>query len=402
MRLVVILSVYVLGALAGGVALVTIFSGVRASASSVEACLLKDVVEREACIAEVVKEHSTNGEISKAFRVMAEGYRKDAAFAKNCHGSAHEIGKDAYRYFSEHGDVELSALTSYCGYGFYHGFMELMLLEGGKPTDARTFCAYAGERLRAETTDAEGACFHGIGHGSVDGTDPRLWGDPRAMVEVGLELCRGVTEGMLDVPPGRGPAYRCSTGAYNALEILSDDPKHKLESLVADPIGFCDGEDATVREGCYTNVAVVILLKQSPNQFRSIIEKIDAIKPVEGVDVRAGLVADLMHEYVRANVAEVDLGAKRGIALCRELPPHLTPGCLEGLTKGHFKYGEPGREYVKFLEFCARPEFSDTEREKCYNDGQGNLRALYSEEKTVAVCREVPLPYRAGPCASIQ
>eukprot|EP00923_Selenidium_pygospionis_P025169 GHVN01044337.1.p4 GENE.GHVN01044337.1~~GHVN01044337.1.p4 ORF type:complete len:101 (+),score=5.81 GHVN01044337.1:571-873(+) len=81
-----------------------------------------------------------------------------------------------------------------CGYGFYHGFMETLLLTSGDVEEARAFCRYADEQLRGQASAASTACYHGTGHGAVDGGDTRAWGDVDAIMEPGFALCDQVAE----------------------------------------------------------------------------------------------------------------------------------------------------------------------------------------------------------------
>src|SRR3989338_8528765 len=114
--------------------------------------------------------------LSPALSLLAAAYAADPEGGGFCHGNTHDLGKAAYEEFHRGGEVKLGANTYYCGYGFYHGFLEALVVETGSLDEAREFCTYAGKSVPKPEGYAEGACYHGIGHGVTDGSDPGLWG----------------------------------------------------------------------------------------------------------------------------------------------------------------------------------------------------------------------------------
>ncbi|MBI2056266.1 MAG: hypothetical protein HYT37_02705 [Candidatus Sungbacteria bacterium] len=316
--------------------------------------------------------------LDQAFTLLAELYRTETAFAAECHSFAHTLGIAAYHKFSKREDVELSPKTYYCGYGFYHGFMETLLHATGDVKEAQKFCAYAEEKLASETSDAGGACYHGIGHGAVDGGDPRAWGDADAMIKPGMDLCRRVSRNDAD-------RYRCVTGVFNAIEILARDSKYRLAKLGEDPFSICPKQDERDKEGCYTNM-MPRLLTNLNNDFSAIAKQIEAIPEKSGgYAIRDMVILSLFHEYIRMHFSESDY-AKKGIALCRSLNPRSRLPCIEGLSGGHMKYGEPQNEYKKGLAFCGSNLLRDDEKEICYRHILTRLRVWYREEKAREIC----------------
>ncbi|MDZ4285143.1 MAG: hypothetical protein U1A28_04935, partial [Patescibacteria group bacterium] len=78
--------------------------------------------ENTLCSQEEIGAALTAGGVSAAFDVVASLYTRQS-FSGDCHGYAHEIGEAAYFLYEGGKDMRLSPKTSYCGYGFYHGFM---------------------------------------------------------------------------------------------------------------------------------------------------------------------------------------------------------------------------------------------------------------------------------------
>ena len=117
--------------------------------------------------------------------------------------------------------------------------MEELLKATGDYSQAQDFCKYVGVKLAGETTDGEGACYHGIGHGTVDGSDPSAWGDPQKMMQPAMDMCLKVAG---NDHSQYGKLYRCVSGAYNSLEILSADSKYRLTQIQKNPFFICSSQ----------------------------------------------------------------------------------------------------------------------------------------------------------------
>lgn len=363
-------------------------------------CLESGVVKMT-CFTGLIDQELSRGGLPAAFDAIAYLYDFDRDFASVCHGNVHELGDAAYHAFLAGEELQLSPKASYCGYGFFHGFMEKLISAEGSADRGIAFCKQVGEELRAETTDAEGACYHGIGHGAVDGTYPETWGNPQAMVAPGLALCERIFATSTIERGDFGPLYRCVTGAYNSLEVLSQDTKYGLQELEDNPFEFCSAQRVSYRPGCYTNM-LPILLRTSEENLPTIVQNVEAL-PDEwgGYAMRQSVVADLVHEFMRIHLSDPKK-VEVGIGFCRSLnTPFQTP-CIEGLAGGSLKYGPPEREYEGALEVCASVLLTGAERGACYGYVLPRLRNFYSEKESRAVCAQVPEDMRAVYCTAYE
>lgn len=325
--------------------------------------------------------------LDAAFGMLSELYSNDPAFASECHSYAHKLGEAAYKDFSHTGNVDITSKTSYCGYGFYHGFMESLLYETGDARPAREFCHYVGEKLKEETSDAEGACYHGIGHGAVDGSDPTQWSDPQAMIRPGLELCEAISG-------DASKLYRCVTGAYNAIEILSTDSKYNLKMIEENPFGLCHKQKPEYMEGCYTNMLPAVL-RLTSNDFTKTLEFITALPESSGGrPVRTEVISALLHEFIRFMLQDQNYRIEYAIALCHGMKDPDRLACIGGLSGGHMKYGEPRNEYIKSLAFCTHENLYPDEENVCYRHILTRLRIWYSIDRTREICRLAPTDKR--------
>lgn len=373
---------------AGVFLLVYEFSGVRAVEARAKGCIESGGMKMH-CFTELIGQELARGGLSAAFDALSYLYDFDREFASVCHGNAHELGDAAYRLFQNGTPPDVSPKLSYCGYGFFHGFMERLIATEGTAERGTTFCSQVGEALRGETADAEGACLHGIGHGAVDGSFPSAWGNPEAMLAPGIDLCTETlgttTIGVADF----GPLYRCVTGSYNALEILSQDARYQLSQLTDNPLRFCRTQEPSYRPACYTNM-LPILLRQQSDEIPPIVAAIDAL-PDEwgGYSMRRSIVADLTHEFIRLNLNDTDLPLA-ALSLCRTVPEEYRLACIEGIAGGFLKYGPPEREYEGALAFCGAGALRPDERHACFSYVLPRLRNFYSQEKSRSICAQAP------------
>ena len=342
--------------------------------------------EQRQCWQETIQKTLQETGIADAFEVVASLYNSELEFARDCHGYVHEIGEEAYELFAAGKEIELSPKTSFCGYGFYHGFMETLLLTTGDVGQGREFCKYVDEQLYLQKFGAAAACYHGVGHGAVDGGDPRVWGNVDAMIAPGFEFCQAFAETNFQ-------EYLCATGIFNAIEILSIDPKYELEELQKDPFSLCHVQEEKYREACYTNM-IPVILRIANNDFAkaaSVIE--EDIPQDEDYEIRNIVLSGLFHEFLRLHLSE-PAALKEAVTLCRSLKAPLHLSCIDGLSGGHMKYGKPDEEYVQGLAFCSSGILSNKEQEVCFEHILSRLRVWYSQEQSGVVCQTVPEEYR--------
>jgi len=313
---------------------------------------------------------------------MAELFEAHSAFRGSCHDVAHTLGYAAYDLYARGEAVTLTGKTSYCSYGFYHGFMETMLLQTGNVAEAREFCEEAGRQLDGETTNAKFACYHGIGHGVVDGGDPRDWGDPVALIEPGITMCDQVN-------PEEPYFYRCASGAFNSLAIMYFQEDYGLSFLPEDnPYDICARWDEfRIQRPCYGEMNIPAWNIAEKNLHHAI----RLVERIAESDHAAFAMASV------SGVASSSFGTEdflAAIAACRSARADLVLPCIRGIPSGIMEVGTPGREYELALEFCMVGALSEEERGACLGYLFGGIRAYYPQEKRSTICATVEERYR--------
>ncbi|TSC77843.1 MAG: hypothetical protein G01um101429_944 [Parcubacteria group bacterium Gr01-1014_29] len=347
--------------------------------------------QKISCWLEEITQALDAGGLAAAFDTVAVLYESDSAFAADCHSFTHELGEAAYEKFSRGDELDITTKTSYCGYGFYHGFMETLLQTSGDIAEARQFCAYVDAKLSRERSGAATACYHGMGHGTVDGSDPRTWGSAEKMIAPGIEICKRVAETEFQ-------EYLCATGVFNSIEVLARDKKYGISNLLEDPFQLCHNQPALYREPCYTNMIPAVFALAGGNFSKAAQYVEDNIQhaddfTIDGYTIREMVVLSVFHEFARGNIDTVDY-AERGMALCRSVPEHSRLACVEGIADGHMKYGKPGAEYIKVFSFCADDELRADEKNICYKHILTRLSIWYSKDEQKDICNRVPMIYQ--------
>jgi len=343
-----------------------------------------DVGKNLQCWQEIISQQLQANNLDNAFTALHAFTKQNPTQLGNCHGLVHEIGEQAFKLFNERKDFALSPKTSYCGYGFYHGFMEALVHTTNDMTQARAFCDYADEKLKTFIADAGGACIHGIGHGSVDDTpDPSRWGSMQKILEPALGLCERISA-------DESQLFRCTSGAFNALEILSDSGKYKLSPNQKDPFLICRNQPEKYKRACYTQF-LVSAMQVANNDFLRTAQFIDTIKEdAYAKETLAGLSVE------RARLQETDYTAT--VSWCRTLANRFRISCITGFAEGFLKYGPPESEYIKAIDFCASMLLSEKEQKLCFDRVLAILRNFYTIAKSREICLSVKKQYQLHNC----
>lgn len=319
--------------------------------------------------------------IDAVFQVFSSLYDADADFRQNCHGITHTIGQQAYKKFKNHEYVGSSPKTSYCGYGFYHGFMEALVHNGANFADAREFCVLINKQL-AQQTNAWTPCLHGIGHGVIDGSDSTAWGNTEDFIRPGLALCEklGTDNYEKDV---------CASGVFNSLANFYGDSKYRLSLDKQDPLAICRKQDQSYfKAACYEEMNT-LLMGLANEDFRHAARFIEAM-PERAYQARA---IDALATYA-VHFALVKNKYESAAQTCRALQPQLRAPCIAGLAAGFMEFGVPEKEYIQALAVCDNSSTTSDEKKECFGRVLWLTSLRYPAEKQTTICASVEKAYR--------
>lgn len=337
------------------------------------------------CYSEKIKSALERNGLSAALDLVTFAYADDSRFAAGCHGEMHVLGTNAYRLFAEQKPVTLTDKASSCGYGFYHGFMQALLYATRDYAEARAFCAYAGTQVPYPEGYAQGACYHGIGHGFTDSGGSSAAGDPVAIAAPGLEVCRKVASSE--------PAweYRCYSGVFNAMAVLAQDPKNKID-MRDDPYLFCKTRwySALERQACYAEMNTLVVAMSE----RNIDKTIDYIDTIADPTYRQRALVTALAVYGAYERESVDLPRK----VARTCESYVTPqqeACVGAFVAGMLEMGRPGSQHISVLRLCGSSELTTAMQGACYTQLIDVPQVAFSKTAIRTMCDAAPLQLRA-------
>lgn len=367
--------------------LITTLSPTTTSQQTAKCSKLTTISEKQQCWDNLINQTLQSEGLAKAFELFGVLFNSDRDFASDCHGYTHTLGKSAYALFAQHKEFELTKMTSYCGYGFYHGFMEELIHKSGKVADARKFCLDADIKLHNDTIDAGGACFHGIGHGFVEDTpDSSKWGNPEAIIQPGLDVCEKIADDTMTL-------FRCTSGVFNAIEILMDQKKFNLTPDYNDPFSLCKKQPDKYKKSCYTQLTSSVL-QINMDDFIKAFPYINAIQENE---YAVPAFTSMNVERIRLRLTDYDATTY----YCRSLPQRFYLPCITSFAEGFLKYGPPEKEYVNAVGYCNSQALTFTEKKACFGHIAGLFRIWYSKEKSLSICKSINPQYLPASCDSI-
>ena len=332
------------------------------------------------CFDGLIRDMVKKGGIDAAYELFTKTYEEDK-LSRSCHWTAHQIGEEAYELFREGKEFPITYATSYCGYGFYHGFMEGLLREDPDTDYALSFC----DRVESQLGKLGlWNCYHGIGHGfTEDPPDPRVWGNFEEIIAPGIEMCEflfGDTFGDLNL---------CLTGVFTVPAGFAEHEEFGLSLDPEDPFAFCKSQPYRYHKACYGEFApkLAVLIGSDLYKLPKYTEEITDAKTlrlVVWVVPSVMMARDIMND----NFSSYIYGCRNNFS------GRLQDICLGGTILGFFSHGEPEKQYEKLLEFCAADIFLGEERELCYGESFRHMRQRYSVEKVEQICNIVPQSYR--------
>lgn len=341
-----------------------------------------------ACWENEIVEALREGGIEKGFTVFDSLYKDNPEFQANCHDVSHALGKEAYRLFSTTRTVIDDPSTAYCGYGFYHGFIESMFIADGPSqyNDARKYC----DELRVTYGDAvAGPCFHGIGHAVFDSLDGALWGDAQKMVQASLSACERALASEQEKD-----RVQCASGVYNALGNALSARDYFLSHDTTDIIALCRNQKSIYKEGCMIQAGIgYIRYKQMDRQ-----QALQFVLSLEPSLAEPGVDTYINNEVLR-DFTTFDPETYQ--KTCSSLPATVYRlRCIDGTLGGIDNLSNPHEGYKLMFSFCSF--FNDPSlRENCYQSAIQRTKRLNQDYAPyIAACSaisDVPSAQRSCP-----
>jgi len=308
------------------------------------------------CVQSVLLKETEARGIGSAFATFRQLYAFDPAFSQNCHYETHAIGQGAYELYEKGESIAPQNEFSYCGFGFYHGFMISLLASTNDPQDAYRFC----EQQASIETDTMHSCMHGFGHGISEFDQVTDWSDPLSVIAPELGICKRIST---DV----SQQSLCAGGVFNSLGeefIAKWAADHSFTGIIdqSHPYAICEAQSyAPFRAGCFRdfNSVIAALSRDTFGIGAALVAEIpdqaDAALAMENF-------SDYLARDLQNNTALIQAAAES----CYKARPDLVASCIEGYAEGLLEFSTPGKEYLSAIAFCAAPQLRDADRDACF------------------------------------
>ncbi len=340
----------------------------------------------EACFIQQIEEVLTKKGIDQAFELFGKLYESHSDFSSDCHDVTHLLGDAAYREYVKNGKVIDSVKTSYCGYGFYHGFIEALLFTTGNFEQAKGYCRAVQEKLSEiiVSPNAIYSCYHGLGHGTFDTMSSEVWGDDEKMLTNALDTCEKVT--MKDEAE---LIKQCGTGVFNALANAYNNKTYDLSFNEHDPWGICTKQvNLEYKKACFREVAASYIKG-------TIRDRGAALTMIGNIPDRIGAAAT-MYAYMSDEARmHLDTPVETWAVTCENVAiSSVRQSCVEGVATGLFLWGAPGHEHEKAIEFCASAVLSGGNKEACFAYVLPRIKTVYDQQRVGVVCKSMNPDYQ--------
>lgn len=290
------------------------------------------------CWEDEVVQRIEDAGLPAAFEYIDATYAVDPLFRRNCHDVMHAVGRAAYGVYAASSVVTDQPQTTYCGYGFYHGFIEEMQTFHGVDqfSEVREYC----EELETIHPGTRGVCYHGVGHAAFDSLSASAWGKPTEMVSLSLASCKRAA---LD----EDARSFCSSGVYNSYANAMSAKDYKLSFDDFELIPFCDAQPSPYRSACYGELGIGYIRAER-------MDRDGALEFILGLD--ADLIRHLLYIYISDEVKRYmdSFDPQTFSATCTSLASYeQQSGCVEGVLQGIREETQHDQGFRLQFSYCA-------------------------------------------------
>lgn len=299
-----------------------------------------------------------------------------------CHQFAHDLGEYAFQAHARGENVQLDEAASFCGYGFWHGFMAKMMKESDFEA-AKKFCESMASSTPELTSTARDNCAHGIGIGLIpDPPPPELWGNAQPLIESALRYCSTIEKKdfMID---------NCYSGVFHAIIDYMQKKQYGFHFDPTSPLALCLAQEEQYGVQCYYQVAA----KLPSLTNRNLANVFQLLQQISDVHVFQHTFALAIMNFINQQMSNEDY--LNFLEDCQKLDSTVSNLCITGVIRSLFATGTPEKEYLKGIEFCSSKRLHDQDQLQCFEDVVKLSRLNYAEDKVRDICGTIEKTYHA-------
>ncbi len=308
--------------------------------------------------------------INVALSYLSQVKNSDIAVATECHVYAHAIGEVAYERLEQNKLDRVTADTSLCNFGYFHGLMQEYASHSKKLAEAKDFC-------ESQRRDRVTQCFHGIGHGLVYGYAVVGKPDEETIVTKAILDCDRL------VPEKDTRRAECFNGVFGGIAaVYFTLHGFSYQMRPEDPFWLCKKQLSQYQKYCYDELV--------PPLFNLVrFDMVKAGRFIEEIVDRQ--IRELAAEHLGLMPAHIDLLTKTNyeevVSQCRLFAPDLIRACLRGVVKSLVMFGNMIAAVGRAVDFCEKYMSDAGEREECQKTMIEQIKFSYAPAQQNQICK---------------
>ena len=345
-------------------------------------------VPKEQCFADLLTSTVRTQGLDAGFAAFKKYYAADTFFARGCHEYMHVLGLEAYRLIAGNKTYSLPSQAGYCGFGFFHGFIE-MLMRGNKDfTLAQTACTFHdADTFLALTKTLD--CYHGIGHAVSDTYETHTLSDLQSSIDASLTKCESISKTPQLLQACAGGVFNSVVSYFSQSQDPNKPTRLRGEWDKKNPFSLCYRQKP-VYMGVCIGFFTTLFTEVDPHNFAN---NLTSIRNTSDMTYQAEAVKMLAEYTVYLEGQEKEYSDH--IEACRSLDEPLRASCMEGTINGLMIYGPPEKEYERAFLLCDSKGFTPAEKHSCFVSLIDRTKFYYGVNKYREVCRKIGDEYAA-------
>jgi hypothetical protein len=228
---------------------------------------------------------------------------------------------------------------SYCGYGFYHGYLEDLAAQTNDLEKVREFCDSL--KLNGEKGKDYYQCYHGIGHGNLAKHDGNIKEKLQDAIDESLHLCEKVSKEQLEL-------MNCVAGVYGPTYIYfpQESKENKALSDKQGIISVCQNQNEKYKMWCYDALSKFLL----PTNNNDFLKVVSLIKNVGVLKYEKISVYQSAVYLARIDYGKPDL--TNDTKKCLSLEDKYKTECITGFVDGLLYDLDTTKLNKKAVAFC--------------------------------------------------
>lgn len=297
--------------------------------------------------------------IQAGFDLFLTLFRTNKVFRDDCHAFTHTLGHEAYKVFAQtKKPIPVSAVMSYCGYGFYHGYLEDLAAQTNDLGKVREFCDSL--KLNGEKGKDYYQCYHGIGHGNLAKHDGNIKEKLQAAIDESLNLCEKVSKEPLEL-------MNCVAGVYGPtyLYFPQESKENKALSDKQGIISVCQNQSEKYKMWCYDALSKFLL----PTNHDDFLKAVSLIRNVG--DLKYEKISVYQSAVYLARIHHGNIDFAKEIQMCLSLEDKYKTDCVTGFVDGLMYDLDANKLNDKSVAFCDNKQLTSQLKNSCKDKLKG-------------------------------